>query len=202
MPQSFQVKLHFLYFLPQKITTFFTRKRLINIGGGRMEEPIKNEVLNRELNIVFRYLLKKGVPHLDAQDAVQETAYKYLKYSDSIRSTKVRSWLIRVALNYYYDQCRKNKKYILKLEEEMVGHQIDELPEFIILAKERAEELSRLLIKLKPLYSELLLLKYESDLSYAEISQLLGISTDSVKANLFRARRSLLKYYKEDHDER
>ncbi|WP_175639425.1 RNA polymerase sigma factor [Metabacillus schmidteae] len=167
-----------------------------------MEETIKNEVLNRELNIVFRYLLKKGVPHLDAQDAVQETAYKYLKYSDSIRSTKVRSWLIRVALNYYYDQCRKNKKYILHLEEEMVGLQVDELPEFIILAKERAEEFSRLLIKLKPLYSELLLLKYESDLFYAEISQLMGISTGSVKANLFRARRSLLKYYKEDHDGR
>jgi DNA-directed RNA polymerase specialized sigma24 family protein len=86
-----------------------------------MEEPLNHEVLNRELNIVFQYLVKKGVPHLDAQDAVQETAFKYLKYADSIRSSKVRSWLIRVALNYFYDQCRKNKKYILNLEEEISG---------------------------------------------------------------------------------
>lgn len=167
-----------------------------------MEETLNHEVLNRELNIVFQYLLKKGVPHLDAQDAVQETAFKYLKYADSIRSSKVRSWLIRVALNYFYDQCRKNKKYILNFEEDMGGRQIEGLPEFIILAKERAEELSRLLVNLKPLYSELLLLKYESDLSYAEISQLLGISTSSVKLNLFRARKSLLKCFKEAHYDR
>lgn len=167
-----------------------------------MEETFNNEVLNRELNIVFQYLVKKGVPHLDAQDAVQETAFKYLKYADSIRSSKVRSWLIRVALNYFYDQCRKNKKYILNFEEDMGGHQVEELPEFIILAKERKEELSRLLVGLKPLYSELLLLKYESDLSYAEISQLLGISTSSVKVNLFRARKNLLKCFKEAHYER
>jgi RNA polymerase sigma factor (sigma-70 family) len=167
-----------------------------------MEEQINNDVLNGELNIVFRYLVKKGVPHQDAEDAVQETAFKYLKYSDSIRSSKVRSWLIRVALNYYYDQCRKNKKYIFNLEEEMVGQQAEELPEFIILAKERVEEFSMLLTKLKPLYAELLLLKYESDLSYAEISQLLGISTSTVKTSLFRARKSLLKFFEEAHDER
>ncbi|MCS0824793.1 RNA polymerase sigma factor [Cytobacillus firmus] len=165
-----------------------------------MEETLNNEVLNSELNIVFRYLVKKGVPYLDAQDAVQETAFKYLKYADSIRSSKVRSWLIRVALNYYYDQCRKNKKYILNLEEEMVGApQVEELPELIILAKERSEEITRKLTKLKPLYSELLLLKYESDLSYDEISQLLGISVSSVKSNLFRARKSLLKCFEEAH---
>ncbi|WP_043933861.1 RNA polymerase sigma factor [Bacillus sp. EB01] len=167
-----------------------------------MGEPLNNEILNRELNIVFRYLIKKGVPHLDAQDAVQETAFKYLKYTDTIRSSKVRSWLIRVALNYYYDQCRKNKKYILNLNEEMIEDQVEELPELIILAKERVEEFRILLINLKPLYSELLLLKYESDLSYAEISQLLGMSTSSVKTNLFRARKSLLKCFKEAHYER
>ncbi|RBP94982.1 hypothetical protein DFO70_10310 [Cytobacillus firmus] len=53
-----------------------------------MEETLNNEVLNSELNIVFRYLVKKGVPYLDAQDAVQETAFKYLKYADSIRPLK------------------------------------------------------------------------------------------------------------------
>jgi len=77
---------------------------------------------------------------------VQETAFKYLKYIDSIRSSNVRSWLIRVALNYYYDQCRKNKKYIFNFEEDMIGQQVEELPELIILAKERAEEYGRYLL--------------------------------------------------------
>lgn len=167
-----------------------------------MDYQAKNDVLNSELNIVFRYLLKKGVPHTDAEDAVQETAYKYLRFSDTVRSSKVRSWLIRVALNYYYDQCRKNKKYILNLEEKMEESKTDELPEMIILAKEHTEELSSLLTRMKPLFSELLLLKYESELSYDEISQLLDMNKSSVKTNLFRARKKLLKLYKEANNER
>lgn len=37
----------------------------------------KNDELNSELNIVYRYLRKKGIPQTDAEDAVQEAAYRY-----------------------------------------------------------------------------------------------------------------------------
>lgn len=96
----------------------------------------------------------------------------------------------------------KNKKYILNVEGSIEENKVDELPEMVILAKERREELHMLLSRLKPQSSELLLLKYESDLSYAEISQLLGISLSSVKTNLFRARKKLLKMYEEANDGR
>ncbi|WP_430786900.1 RNA polymerase sigma factor [Virgibacillus flavescens] len=167
-----------------------------------MDEDTGQDELNRELNIVYRYLVKKGVPQTDAEDAVQETALKYLRFSDSIRSSKVRSWLIRVALNHYYDQCRKNKKYILNSEADMEEGKDEELPEIIILAKERREELHMFLSRLKPHYMELLLLKYESELSYEAISKLLGIRKSTVKTNLFRARKKLLKLYEEANDER
>jgi hypothetical protein len=51
----------------------------------------KNHELNVELNIVYRYLLKLGIPKMDAEDAVQEAAYKYLLYFDSIKNSKIRS---------------------------------------------------------------------------------------------------------------
>lgn len=167
-----------------------------------MEEQARNNELNSELNIVFRYLIKKGVPRTDAEDAVQETAYKYLRFSDSIRTPKVRSWLIRVALNYYYDQCRKNKRYIFDLEERLVEESEEELPELIILANERVDEFNKLLSRMRPLFSELILLKYETNLSYDEISKLLGISISSVKTNLYRARKKFLKLYEEGSNER
>jgi DNA-directed RNA polymerase specialized sigma24 family protein len=66
-----------------------------------MNELNKNNALNTELNIVYKYLRKVGISHADAEDAVQETAYKYLLYYDSIKASKIRSWLIRVALNFY-----------------------------------------------------------------------------------------------------
>lgn len=162
-----------------------------------MSKKILLNELNKELNIVYRYLVSKGVPHIDAEDAIQETAYKYLKFSDSIQTANVRGWLIRVALNYYYDQCRKNKKYLFNFNGKMNEEESSDLPELNLLVNERIEELNGFLLKLKPLHAELILLKYQSELSYDEISKILGISNSSIKTNLFRARNKLLKLYKE-----
>lgn len=166
-----------------------------------MREALNIDVLNRELNIVYKYLLKKGVPHIDAQDAVQETALKYIKLSDTIRSSKVRSWLIRVALNYHYDQCRKNKKYHFNLDEHSGEPESTETPEALVISKERARELSSILNQLKPFYAEILLLKYQSNFTYEEIAIILGISIGAVKINLYRARKKLLKCLEEARDD-
>lgn len=166
-----------------------------------MEKRTSSEALNNELNIAYRYLVKKGVSEKDAEDAVQETAYKYLRFSDSIRTSKIRSWLIRVALNYYYDQYRKDKKYIFNFEEENTESTSFDTPESVVLKNERNEELYKLLNKLKHRDKELLLLKYESELSYAEISNLLDVRISTIKTTLFRARRKLVKLYEEAHNE-
>ncbi|TKC14950.1 RNA polymerase sigma factor [Robertmurraya kyonggiensis] len=162
----------------------------------------QNDELNEELNIVYRYLLKLGISKLDAEDAVQEAAYKYLLYYDSIKNAKIRGWLIRVALNAYYDQCRKQGRYVLDLNESVLKVDIQELPENIFLQKERNSELGKALSQLKPHFQELLLLKYQSGLTYEEISKLLEISVSSIKTNLFRARKKLEEIYKEATYER
>jgi RNA polymerase sigma factor (sigma-70 family) len=161
----------------------------------------KHKELNLELNIVYRYLRKLNIPHADAEDAVQEASYRYLLYSDSIQISRIRSWLIRVALNFYYDQCRKYGKYDLNLNVGLLKVDIKELPEVIFLEKEKKGELEKALSLLKPHFQELLLLKYQSGLTYEEISKLLKISVSSIKTNLFRARKMLEKTYKEvNHD--
>lgn len=166
-----------------------------------MNELIKNNALNTELNIVYKYLLKLGISHADAEDAVQETAYKYLLYYDSIKASKIRSWLIRVALNFYYDQCRKQKKYKLDLDGDAAKVVAMDQPEELFLEKERNHQLAFALSKLKPYFRELLLFKYQSGLSYKEMAQLLDSNINSVRTNLFRARKQLAKVFKEEIDE-
>jgi len=167
-----------------------------------MNDLNNNKVLNSELNIVYRYLLKLGVSKEDAEDVVQETAYKYLLYYDSIKTNKIRSWLIRVALNFYYDQCRKQNRYDLNVNLELLIEEKEALPEEVILKKERNTEVGDALSRLKPYFQEILLLKYQSGLSYNDISKLLDINISSVKTNLFRARKKLEKAYKEVTHER
>ncbi|GHH99449.1 RNA polymerase sigma factor [Neobacillus kokaensis] len=166
-----------------------------------MNELNKNNALNTELNIVYKYLRKLGISHADAEDAVQETAYKYLLYYDSIKASKIRSWLIRVALNFYYDQCRKQQKYKLDLDANVTKLVAAEQPEEFFLERERNKQLSSAISKLKPHFKELLLLKYQSGLSYKEIAELLESNINSVRTNLFRARKQLAKIYREESDE-
>ena len=65
---------------------------------------------------------KLGISQGGAEDAVQETAYKYLMYYDTIQTSKIRSWLIRrVSLNFYYDQCRKQHRYDPYLELRLIN---------------------------------------------------------------------------------
>ncbi|MEY9865196.1 RNA polymerase sigma factor (sigma-70 family) [Peribacillus sp. B2I2] len=167
-----------------------------------MNDINKNNELNSELNIVYRYLRKLGISQADAEDVVQETAYKYLLYYDTIQTSKIRSWLIRVSLNFHYDQCRKKRRYDLNLNEGLLETDMNELPEVIFLEKERIREVGYALSKLKPHFQELLLLKYQSGLSYEEISKLLEKPISSIKTNLFRARKQLAKIYKEANHER
>ncbi len=167
-----------------------------------MDDINKNSELNSELNIVYRYLRKLGISQADAEDVVQETAYKYLLYYDTIQTSKIRSWLIRVSLNFHYDQCRKQRRYDLNLNEGLLETDKKELPEVVFLEKERIREVGHALSKVKPHFQELLLLKYQSGLSYEEISKLLEKPISSIKTNLFRARKQLAKIYKEANHER
>jgi hypothetical protein len=110
-------------------------------------DDVKNQELNHELNIVFRYLLSKEISRIDAEDVVQEAAYKYLMYYESIKSDKLRSWLIRVALKFYYDQCRKQKRITLNFNSEKLGNEVEEklLPEKKIISNENKNQIERIL---------------------------------------------------------
>ncbi|MFD2878737.1 RNA polymerase sigma factor [Paenibacillus rhizoplanae] len=60
--------------------------------------------------------------------------------------------------------------------------QEQELPEAVLLRRERKEEIEGVLDCLNPVNKQLILLKYEMELSYKEISALLGISEGTVKS--------------------
>lgn len=71
-----------------------------------------------------------------------------------------------------------------------------ELPEDQLLQQEKREDIERVLDELTPLHKQLILMKYELDLSYLEIAELLGVKTDTVKSALFRARKQFQKKYR------
>ena len=153
-----------------------------------------HQILQPKMLEIKKYLIRLGAPAADAEDIVQDTVYKALLYIDSIDEHKFSAWLYKVAINRYYDLCRRSKRIIIPIDNVDVPD--TELPEDHLLLKEKREDIERVLAQLLPLHKQLIIMKYELELSYQEIAELLGIKTDTVKSALFRARKQFQKKYR------
>jgi RNA polymerase sigma-70 factor (ECF subfamily) len=74
---------------------------------------------------------------------------------------------------------------------EFEGARDGETPETLLESAERSEILRHALSSLKAEYREVLLLREEEGMSYADIARVTGDSESSVKSRLFKARRAL-----------
>jgi RNA polymerase sigma-70 factor, ECF subfamily len=167
-----------------------------------MWADINHNQLNNELKVVFNYLKKIGVSSVDAQDIVQETAYKFLLYYETIRSKNIRSWIFRVALNLLRDHHRKNTKITIGFSEDCLINSPNESPEEILITKEESQLIQKIITKMKPKHSELIILKYFLELKYSDISTLLDMKETTIKTYLARARKEFNEHYRRETREK
>lgn len=162
-----------------------------------MDDSMMDQKLYEYLKIVKSYLLKMGASKEDAEDIVQDTAYKFILYIDSISHKNVESWLFRVAVNGYYDLYRKRtRRQAIDLKFNFQQLFEEYTPEQAVLDNERKQDLDGVLKRLKPKHQQVLLLKYSLDLAIREIAELYEMKEDSVKTTLYRARQEFVKEYR------
>lgn len=120
----------------------------------------------------------------DAEDAVQQTLYKAYERLDTLRfSEKFRPWIMKILTNECYAVIRGRKQTLPSENMEELPDRDSETEEKITLW----ETVSRLKIEQRTV----VLLFYYQDLPIKEISKVLGISEDTVKKRLSRARDTL-----------
>lgn len=167
-----------------------------------MNDSMMGKKLNDILKFVYSYLLKMGASKEDAEDIIQDTAYKFLQYFDSVKITNTQSWLFRVAVNQYYDMTRKKsrrREILLKFNIQELFE--EDTPEKVLLQSELEKDIHELLKRLKPKYRQLLLLKYSTGLKINEIAELYSMKEGSVKTILHRARKEFLEQYRRYENE-
>ncbi|EJR31648.1 RNA polymerase sigma factor [Bacillus mycoides] len=160
-----------------------------------MNHDTFESLLVEKSQVIYKYLLKLGVGVKDAEDIVQDTLYKAMFLMDDISLEKLTPWLLRVAINQYRDLYRKSKRFNPVPIESVILIGQKSLDE-IILTKEFQVEIQEVLETLNPDYKNILLLKYDYELSYKEISSLLDMKEESVKTNLYRARNQFKALYR------
>lgn len=156
-----------------------------------MEQDLVINLYKKQFKIICLYLVKCGCSISDAEDIVHDSFIKAIEYMDSVEVEKLSSWLFKVAMNNYKNRIKRKKiiSFVSINEERFYENIEDECNvENEILKMEKALEVSKVLNDMKEEYRSLLILKYELQLSYKEISLLLGTEETNVKTYLYRAR--------------
>lgn len=163
-----------------------------------MAKQTMNDFLQQAGTVLYRYMRKRGLAHEDAEDIVQDTCYKFLLHKDGIQSDKVMGWLYRVATNQFYDLKRKEKRHPTTDIGDIPLIALTNIPEIRVLKKEKSKDIRDTLETLSILHQELLVLKYELELSYKEISVLVNMNENTIKTHIRRAKEKFIERFKED----
>ena len=151
-------------------------------------------------NIAYRMM---GNYH-DTSDVVQEVFVRIFKSLRNFRGDCAFStWIYHITINVCKDELRVKKKYNDDSIDEYIftekGGVAKEFaddspgPEECYEIQELSEQLQSVIDLLHPDYRAVIILREQKELSYQEISDILGVSLGTVKSRINRARAALAK---------
>jgi RNA polymerase sigma-70 factor (ECF subfamily) len=132
----------------------------------------------------------------DAEDAVQESYLRALKFFAGFRGGNSRPWLLAIVRNTCYTWLRRNRmdEMTTELDEEMQIDSGGSNPETLLLAAARSELVRRALEELPAEFREVVILREMEGLSYKEIAEVAAVPVGTVMSRLARARTRLQKW--------
>ncbi|GIN91938.1 RNA polymerase sigma factor [Siminovitchia terrae] len=132
-----------------------------------------------------------------AEDVVQETfitIYQQLEKVCSLKTQELKRYILRISKNKAIDSYRKNKRHGLFLEEyqreavEVVNENIGAWEQYLM----SEAQIDTLLTTLKDSYRQVFKYRIFYNLTYKEISELMGMSEVNVRKQFERARKQVL----------
>jgi RNA polymerase sigma-70 factor (ECF subfamily) len=166
---------------------------------------------------IVRYLTRL-IGESEAEDAAQETFVKIDRSLDSFRGeSSLSTWIYRIATNTALDHLRRpsSKRSVQSTEEkDAMGDEdpgpIDKTPllDTLLIRKDMNDCIRGVVDSLPGDYSTVLVLSEFEGLTNSEIAEVIGISLDTAKIRLHRARAKLRKaleakcnFYRDERNE-
>jgi len=137
------------------------------------------------------YILKDYQEAIDVTQEVFIKAMREKRFFDT--EFKMKAWLYRVTSNLCFNLRRDRKRRTAILETIPKPRKTEAAQLDHVFADEQQGEIFHALEKLSENHRKILMLRYYSDLSYAEISETLGIKLGTVMSRLSRAKRNLME---------
>jgi RNA polymerase sigma-70 factor (ECF subfamily) len=163
-------------------------------GLRRRDPDLLDWLIEQYQHRLYRYLLFLTGNRALAEDLFQETWIRVLERGHQYNAkSKFESWLFAIARNLVIDVSRRKK--ITSLEELAVSesNQPFELPDEhsisplqLLVSRESKQAVQLSLLKIPAYYREVLLLRFQEELSLEEISAVLATPISTVKSRLYR----------------
>ena len=156
-------------------------------------------IVSRYIKPVYNFVFRLCGNREAASDIVQEVflkVWKNLKKFDPQKNFK--TWIFTIARNTTIDWLRKKQDIIFSTFESPVSGEekehfentildLEPLPDEIFVRKELAADLEKALSKIRPDFMEIIILHYIEELTFDEISKIVGKPLNTVKSHHLRA---------------
>ena len=165
-------------------------------------QSIYEAFAHKILNFIYRMVNSQE----EAEDLTQETFIAVYQKLGTLRdSSKFEPWLFRIARNFVYQKYRMRVPPAVPIdapdEDGRLGTQLVDSrknPDEAFQSQELEDVVSNVIAKLPEKYREVFVLSAIQNLSYQQISDIVGRSLPSVKTDIHRARlevRDIVKQY-------
>ena len=131
----------------------------------------------------------------DAQDVVQESFMRALRYFDAMKGGEARQWILAIVRNTCYTWLEKNRPAdVVPLDDAEGGAApppaaINTItPEVILLQSANRKLVNQALEELPVAYREVIVMREIEDMSYRDIASVAGIPIGTVMSRLSRGR--------------
>lgn len=152
-------------------------------------------LVDRYKDLVYTVTIRMLKHKEEAEEVAQDTFVKMYKSLNRFKGdSKFSTWLYRIAYNSCLDRIKKNRKHLKDVEiNDITAHEVKTIDNALenMQQKEQAEAILQCIEQLPSQDSMMLTLYYYEDLSLKELSEIMGISANSVKVKMFRCRKKL-----------
>ena len=179
---------------------------LAHVPMFRRDKPHDQDAFAAEvlgyLEPLFATALRLTRNRFDAEDLVQDTVVKALRFSDRFTpGTNLKAWLYTILHNTWRNRRRDASREAVdvdspRVEEaaaQMDGPASPDTPERILLRQTLDADLKAALDALPGTFRDAVWLRDVEEFSYAEIAEMLGIPVGTVMSRISRGRRQLFR---------
>lgn len=148
----------------------------------KTKDAVISETLTTEYAMFYRIAFSYVRSEADAQDIVQESAYKAIYHANKLKKPEyAKTWICRIVINEAVSFLRKRKK---EQAEPMLADMADR-------EREDMTDLRTALEKLAPEEKSVIILRFFEDMKLDEIAAVCQESVSTVKSRLYRTLKKL-----------